>query len=40
MLEWLKQFWKEYVVMEDLELLDEAYMEYYGNGPTRKENYE
>lgn len=27
MLEWLKEFWNDWISLEDIELLDEAYME-------------
>lgn len=40
MLEWIKEFYKEYILLENLELLDEAYMEYYRNGPTHKGKYD
>jgi len=26
-LEWLKEFWKDYILFKDIELLDQAYIE-------------
>lgn len=39
MFKWLKEFWNDWFALDDLELLDEAYMEYYRNGPTHKGDY-
>jgi hypothetical protein len=27
MRKWLKEFWEDYILLKDIELLDEAYME-------------
>ena len=27
MRKWLKEFWEDYILMKDIELIDEAYME-------------
>jgi len=27
MIKWLKEFWEDYIVLKDVELLDQAYMD-------------
>ena len=37
MLEWLKEFWNDWILLEDIELLDDAYMQVNKLHPEEEE---